>query len=629
MRSFITSMLQPFRQWPIRTLWRCVLLAARADPVALFIVTLVNILFGAGATILLWLGKIVIDEVTRLIRMPGSLDFWSVLYSQPELLLAVAGFVMLTIGLDAAETIGVFYFSTLRDRMEEAIKKSIYQAISAFDDIALFETPDLLNIKQMAEQSIPRGRLFVNVLTNLFTGVAVVVPVLALSFSISWWVPVVIFFSAVPLVYTQMYYENRTWSVEQAQAGIVRQMRACEQVLTGETYAKEMRLYRLQTFFLQRWSRLFEKAFHEMQQVRLQGVRSILIWSLFSGLGAAIPYMYVIAVALRGGYTLGDLALYAGLVFQARRSLKIFVGNTGNLHDVLLGADAIFRLLDLQPTMGGDSEQRLPVPFISGHGCLSMDNVSFTYPGSTTEVLHDINLSIHPGEVVVIVGENGAGKTTLVKLLCRLYDPQSGLITWDGKDIRSLDLETLRQRIAVVMQDYACFPSTVRENIGLGLLERLSDEISVRAAANAAGLTLMIDHLPNKLDTPLSKQLEQGVDLSGGQWQRIAMARALMRHPQAQLLLLDEPTAALDPHIEHEMIELLRSMTEGKMSVIISHRLALARMADKIVVISQGRIAENGSHEELMAQRGLYYDMFTRQASRYIDPPVSAPEEGV
>ena len=219
--------------------------------------------------------------------------------------------------------------------------------------------------------------------------------------------------------------------------------------------------------------------------------------------------------------------------------------------------------------------------------------------------------------MIALVGENGAGKTTLAKLICRLYDPQEGKILWNGQNLRELDLKELYSRIAVIMQDYARFPATVRENIGFGYLPLLQNDLALDNAIQKAGIAKAIEHLPQGLKTPLGKQLEGGVDLSEGQWQRIAIARSLMRLSAVELLIFDEPTAALDPKTEHEIYQLFGTITSNKIAVIISHRLALAKLADRIVVLENGKIIETGTHEELMAKGEQYYLMFTRQANNY------------
>jgi ATP-binding cassette subfamily B protein len=314
--------------------------------------------------------------------------------------------------------------------------------------------------------------------------------------------------------------------------------------------------------------------------------------------------------ALGGRYTLGDVALYSGLIVQVEQSLQLLIGNYTNLYDISLGVSPIFQLLELKPELQsplGDVASRLPLledgrqdarPTKDKVG-IEIKHLSFCYPGSNKSTVEDINLTINPGEMLVLVGENGAGKTTLGKLLGRLYDPTSGTIAWNGKDLRSYSLAYVRSRIAVVMQDYARFPSTVRENVGFGDLLSLSDDTAINEAISEAGISAKVNSLAAGLETPLGKQLEDGIDLSGGQWQRIAIARALMRLSTADVLIFDEPTAALDPKTEHEIYSIFRQIAAGKTTIVISHRLGLAKIADRIAVMENGKIAEIGNSRRI------------------------------
>ncbi len=385
---------------------------------------------------------------------------------------------------------------------------------------------------------------------------------------------------------------------------------------------------------LDRWKTLFQQMFGTMQQVRQQGALGVVLWAIVGGLGAALPYVYVVAGVLRGIYTIGDLALYTGIILQLRRSLYILIGHMGDLYDVSLATSPIFQLLELEPQLHsgdrrltvpsspspfsqqekGSSTQSEPQGKPSG---IQFQQVSFAYPGSEKQTLSTIDLTIQPGEMVALVGENGAGKTTLAKLLCRLYDPTEGVIRWHGEDLRSFDLEHLRSRIAVVMQDYARFPATLRENVGWGYMPKLQEDLAIQTALQDAGIDRLLTDLSHGLETPLGKQLENGVDLSGGQWQRIAIARALLRLSQVELLVFDEPTAALDPKNEQDIYRIFRTIAQGRMTVVVSHRLALAKLADRVIVLEHGKIVEAGSHDQLMQQGDHYHTMFTRQATSY------------
>ena len=432
-------------------------------------------------------------------------------------------------------------------------------------------------------------------------------------------------------------------------------MNLSARVLTAEEYAKELRLFGLQELWLKRWQTQFLQFFSEMQRIRKKGAIVVLFWSVFSRIGVALPFVYVVMGALGGRYTLGDVALYSGLIVQVEQSLQLLIGNYTNLYDISLGVSPIFQLLDLKPELQSplaDVASRLPslpdrrqdarstsqlqdrrqdasaTSQLQDRGqdasatkdkiAIEIEHLSFCYPGSSKSTVEDINLTIQPGEMLVLVGENGAGKTTLGKLLGRLYDPTSGRIAWNGKDLRSYSLAYVRSRIAVVMQDYARFPSTVRENVGFGDLLSLSDDTAINEAISEAGISAKVNSLASGLETPLGKQLEDGIDLSGGQWQRIAIARALMRLDTAEVLIFDEPTAALDPKTEHEIYSIFRQIAAGKTTIVISHRLGLAKIADRIAVMENGKIAEIGTHDELIASNGIYCSMFTRQASSYI-----------
>jgi len=606
-----------------RILFRMVLLAIHSAPSELRNLLLANVVIGAGPVVLLYLGKRVIDETSRLAVVAGTTDSIGEIVDAPVLMWNIIGFVAVNILLDSVDTLRIFASMALRERLIGTVKSRIFRKIAQFDDIAIFENPDQLDTLQLAQQSVPRFRQLASVLSEVTTGLFVFLPVLALSLSIAWWIPLLIFCSSAPSIWTQMRYGEKSWNLERTQAGATRRMEVYEQILTGPEYAKELRQFDLQSHFLQRWNGLFWPAFDERRRVRRHGSLIVVSWSTLTGLGTGLPYLYVILEALNGKYTPGDLALYAGLVFQVRRSLYALLGSTTNLQEIALSVTALFQLLDLQSTLGSASMVTVPTGAGNSHAHTSREGitiagVSFAYPGSDKLAVRDVNLRIRPGELVVVVGENGGGKTTLAKLLCRLYDPQNGAILWDGTDIRAMDLAVLRREIAVVNQDFARFPATLRENIEFGAVEQMGNNDSVLRAADGAMLELMIERLPRGLDTPLSKQLEHGIEPSGGQWQRIALARALMREPQSKLVLLDEPTAALDPKTEHEMLGLFRNMARDKIAIVISHRLALARLAHQVVVMEHGRIIELGTHEQLMERKGVYQTLFMQQASSYL-----------
>lgn len=612
-----------------QSLRRSLGLIIQAAPTEIRHLIWLNIIAGAAPSAVLFLDKIIIDEVSRLLSQTQTAQPLSLMLSQPLLLWSIVGVITLKFLGDALETISSFVSTSLRDRVQGFVEGKVLEKVANFDDIALFENPELLNIVQLAKTGISQIQKLAFALSFAITGVFIFIPSVTLAAGIAWWVPLLMLLSSSPSIYIQRKYSKIIWKVIRKQAKITREMNLSSGVLTGEEYAKELRLFGLQELWLQRWQSQFLQFFTEIQQVRKKGAIVVLLWSMFSRIGVALPFVYVVMGALQGRYTLGDLALYSGLIVQVEQSLQILIGNYTNLYDISLGVSPIFQLLDLKP------ELQSPIVGLASRQPLLQDSrpdsrstkdaigiqikhLSFCYPGSNKSTVENINLTIQPGEMVALVGENGAGKTTLAKLLCRLYDPTSGTIAWNGKDLRSLPIAEVRSRIAVVMQDYARFPTTVRENVGFGNLIYLSDDTAINQAISEAGISAKVNSLSQGLETPLGKQLEGGIDLSGGQWQRIAIARALMRLSTAEVLIFDEPTAALDPKTEHEIYSIFRQIAAGKTTIAISHRLGLAKIADRIAVMENGKIAEIGTHDELMELNEIYGSMFTRQASSYI-----------
>ncbi len=613
-----SSSIEPTEKPDIRqALWRSLQLVMESAPKELWQIGIFNLIRGAGPSLALYYSKVVIDQTASLAGTAANkpLD-WSIVGQYPQLLSAIVALIGTNLFIESVSSIDTQMFAALRDRVQGTIEGKVISKIANFNDIALFEQPELLNIVQLTNKGIQRMQRLAFIFAASFMGIFTLIPAVFLAAGISWWVPVMLLGFAVPGVVIDLRYWKKSWRVEESQAGLSREKEIYAKLLKEENYAKEMRLFSLQHVMLDRWKDIFSRLFKEMQDIRQEGAIAMICLSILGGIGTSIPYLYVIFGVITGRFTLGDIALYTGVIMQLKRSLYTLVGNLGDIYDVALATRPVFQLLDLQPTLI-DRPDALPLPD-RGNG-LSINNLSFSYPGSEKAILHNITFNVKPGEMVVLVGENGAGKTTLGKLLARLYDPSEGNIEWNGVDYKDASLDELRSRIAVVMQDYARFPATARENVGWGYLPKLKEDGALAQVLTEAGINHVIMELDQGLETPLGKQLEKGVDLSGGQWQRMAIARALLRLGTSELVIFDEPTAALDPKNEHEIYEIFRTIARGRMTIVISHRLSLARIADRIIVLEHGAILEEGNHAELIENKGRYAEMFMRQAQSYIN----------
>jgi ATP-binding cassette subfamily B protein len=585
----------------------------RVNPPELVIILTVTLVGGLAPSISLWLNKLLIDEVSRILAENIIFEPVSLILQQPLLFGVILGLIILSLVTDALSTIANFIFSSLRDRLQGYSEEIILTKVSNFPDIELFENPQLLNLVELTEKSKTSLKELAFITMTSLRGIFILIPSLILAGIIAPWLPIFLCITIFPSVYIDLIYRKKTWTIETSQALQVREMKLYHRVLIDKEYAKDIRLFGLQNFFLIRWKHLFNSNFLSLQHNRYRGTSLTILWAFFSGLGIILPYIYIIIQALQRRLTLGDLALYAGLILQVRRSLFSLLNDTLDLYQIILEIRPLFQVLDLPPKI-------LPEPSTNtlDHTGIRIENLSFTYPNSQDRIFNNLNLEIKPQEIIAIVGENGAGKTTLAKLLCRFYDPTEGKILWQGKNLKQIPLNELRSRISTVMQDCTIFPASLRENIAFGSQYLQEDKLAIKLALAAVGLAEFTESLTEGIDSLLGKELEGGVELSVGQKQKLAIARGLVRLATTELLILDEPTASIDPNTEYEIYEIFRQILENKIVLIITHRLALCHLADRIIVLEGGEIQEQGTQEELLKREGKYYQMYMRQASGYL-----------
>src|SRR5207245_1562903 len=482
----------------------------------------------------------------------------------------------------------VFAFSallnTLRNISQQLLQNSVSMRIqlmvmekAASLDLQFYEDPASYDLLRRAQNdSINRPVLMIATAFGLLQTLLTLVTMIALLFGVSWILAAVVIISPIPAFIADTRYGWRGYNIARWGSRLLRRMNYMVNLVTTDSFAKEVKLFGLGHYFIERY-RLIASAFYDTQ--RSQVVRRYMTGFALgniSTLVTSITYLYIALQAIAGRLSLGALTAYTQAAVQVQNSIQSVLSGFSGMYEHNLYLNNLVELMAKEPSMPV-AAQPVPVPQPL-RGEIRFENVSFAYPGSENEALTDLSFTIKAGETLAVVGRNGAGKTTLFKLICRLYDPSGGRILIDGVDIRDYDPPELRAQIGGMFQDYVTYQATAAENIGLGSLSALADREAIRSASRQAGSDQLIAGLPQGYDTALGKWFDAGVNLSGGEWQKVALARAFMR--DARILLLDEPTSALDAQAEYELFERIHSLTRGRTAVYISHRFSTVRRAD-------------------------------------------------
>jgi len=555
-----------------------------------------------------WAGKLIIDSIVSASSqgLDPMIGLRSVL---PYLLLE---FTLVLIGSVTGQVRNLFdriIQSQLTNHVNSLI---IHKAISL--DLQFFENPIFYDTLQNARRQADVSALnIVNSTLQMVQQLITLVSLIILLLRFSPWLALLVFVAAIPSFLSQSQYAEKAFRAVTRRAPEGRLLNYLEALLTGNDTVKEIKLFGLGPPLLKRYQALFTKFYLEDRAIAQSRTLAGLGWGMLSNLAYYGSYAWIVLRTVAGGITLGDMTMFLAIFRQSQSSIRSLLDSLNRLYESNLFLDNLIDFLKLQPLLAMPANGLIaPVPIRQG---IEFRNVSFCYPGSDVSVLRNVNLHIHPGERVALVGLNGAGKTTLIKLLTRLYDPTEGQILLDGVDLREYDLTSLHQRFGVIFQDFVRYQFTVRENIGFGQIDALDDLVRIQDAANRGGASSIIEKMPQNYDTMLGRRWEKGLELSGGQWQKIALARAFMR--KAEVLVLDEPTSALDAEAEYEVFRRFGELIEGRIAVLISHRFSTVRMADRIAVLSEGKIIELGSHAELMQLDESYARLFNLQAEGY------------
>ncbi len=584
----------------VRFVWR----TNRWATVGLGLLTLGGALLPATQA---WVGKLIVDGVVASIQSAQN----------DEQIRRVFIYLLLELGLfllSAAFTHGRRLIQQLIQlQLANRIRGEIIGKALTLD-LAYFEDSDFYDRLQNARRD--GGYKPVELINDTFLIVQNLITLISfalLMLRFSPWLVVILVVTSIPAFIAETRYSERGFRLLTRRAPETRQVNYLSRLLTEDTAVKEIKLFNIGGTLLKRYTTLFDKFFEEDKSLALRRAGAGFALGLIATLGFYGSYAWIVWHTVQGRITLGDMTLYLAIFRQGQSTFQSILSAIGNIYENNLFMANFFDFLRLEPRMKTNGQGRkLPRPLRGG---IEFRGVGFRYPDSDEWALRGVDLAIRPGEKIALVGHNGAGKTTLIKLLSRLYDPTEGSILIDGIDIRDLDPLELQQRIGVIFQDFVRYHLPVRENIGFGQIDAMDDAERIAAAARKSGAQAVVEELPLGYETMLGRWFHDGHELSLGQWQKIALARAFMR--EAEILVLDEPTASVDARAEYEIFQNFKTLTEGKMAILISHRFSTVRMADRIAVIQGGSIVELGTHEELLRREGVYAELFSMQAEGY------------
>lgn len=565
--------------------------------------------------LMLYIGKLIIDEAVRLVGLGVEFDSleeaWRSGLLQPLLWLLVLEFGLAI----ASDLIGrlVSYAETLLSELFTNATSIRLMEHAATLDLEDFEDPELQDkLDRARRQTMGRTNLMAQIFGQLQDAITVVSFAIGLLVYAPWLI-LLLAVALIPAFIGESHFNalgyslNFQWTPERRQLEYVRQTGASVES------AKEVKIFNLHRFLVERYRTLADGFFRANRALARRRAFWGTLLAALGTLGYYVAYAYIAWRTVRGDFSIGDLTFLAGSFRRLRQLLEGLLVGFSQVASQALYLDDLFSFFAIEPEIRSP-ENPIPFPKPIKQGFV-FENVGFRYPDAERWALRNLDFELRAGEVLALVGENGAGKTTLVKLLARLYDPDEGRILLDGRDLREYDLDEVRANIGVIFQDFVRYHMTAAENIGVGQIDAMDDDARIREAARRAMADEVVESLPGGYDQLIGRRFRTGVDLSGGQWQKIAIARAYMR--DAQVMILDEPTAALDARSEFEVFQRFKELSEQRTAVLISHRFSSVRMADRILVMDQGRLEASGTHEELMADGGRYAELFELQAAGY------------
>ncbi|MDZ4867359.1 MAG: ABC transporter ATP-binding protein [Alphaproteobacteria bacterium] len=563
----------------------------------------------------LYIGKLIIDEVVLLVQRPGNpatlQEWWSSGLANWLIVLLIAEFTLAVLA-DVLGRIVSLIDSLLGERVsnDSSVRLMEHAATLDLEDFEDAEFQDKLERarRQTSGRMALMGQLFgqaqdIVTVVTFAAGLVVYAP----------WLIVLLIIALVPAFLGEAHFNAQSYTLAYFRTPERRELDYLRQTAASVETAKEVKIFGLNRFLIDRYQKLAKDLYAANRKLAIRRASWGGVFTAMGTGGYYLAYAYIAWRTVAGEFTIGDLTFLAGSFRRLRNLLEGLLTGFSSTAGQALYLDDLFSFFDVQPEIHSP-ENPLPFPQPIRQG-FTFEGVGFRYPGAERWAVRNMSFTLHAGEVLALVGENGAGKTTLVKLLARLYDPDEGRILLDGRDLREYDLEQLRGNIGVIFQDFVRFNFTAADNIAVGRIDARNDKARIEEAAERSRASDVIAKLPGGYDQMIGKRFRNGVELSGGEWQKVAIARAYMR--DAQVLILDEPTAALDARAEFEVFQRFKEVSEGRTAVLISHRFSSVRMADRILVLADGHVEAQGTHDELIEQSGRYAELFELQAASY------------
>ena len=555
--------------------------------------------------LLIWLLKVVIDDITKAAT--------SGLFSMDNnVLLPIVALVLIWF-LDEVSSDFSNYV-----RKKQALNLEIYmygllhsKAIRL--DLINFEQPEYFDILSRASREAPwRPNSILNNLVSMLRGLISLIVMAGLIFTLHWTLAVLLLVANIPGIWLRLHYADILYNFQRQQTPEARKSAYFNWLLTGDRPSREIRLFGLGKYFISLFKQSFQKQKEEEIKIIRRRTWIELISNLFKSSALLITLLFVSNQTIKGTLSIGQMAMFLLAFRQGMIYVKDLFGSLAGLYEDSLFIGDTFEFLNLKEKVIAFEPVITPSALKKS---ISAQNLSFTYPGNSFSTINNVSFEIKKGEIIALVGPNGAGKSTLVRLLCRLYDPDSGAIEYDGGDIRNIDPEEYRKHFSVVFQDFMLYNLSAGENIRMGNIDEKNPIARIKESATNTGVHELIDKLDNGYDTVIGNLFDDSRELSWGEWQKIALARALFR--DASVLILDEPSSALDADTEYDIFSRFREIVKGRTSILISHRFTNVSLADRIIVLDKGSIAESGTHDELIKNGGIYFKMFTKQSSRF------------